>query len=114
MITVQSTFFLSPETRGEALDLMRDMARLCHQEHGCLSYEYFSGLSDTNQVVLLQEWENANCLQGHYQTTHMEDFLTKLGKYLESEVVTRSFASQDEPSATQLSDASPKPEQTIH
>lgn len=114
MITVQSTFHLAPETRDEALDLMRDMVRLCNKEHGCLNYEYFEGLTDTNQVVLLQEWKNADCLQGHYQTSHMEDFLRKLGKYLQSEVVTRSFASQDESAVAQISDESPKPEQTIH
>ncbi len=79
MIVVQSTFQLLPESKNEALELMRNMVRLCRQEHGCLAYEYFEGLTDTNQVVLLQEWEDADCLQEHYQTDHMADFLDKLG-----------------------------------
>ena len=60
-------------------------------------------MTDTNQIVLLQEWENADCLQAHYQTAHMEEFLGKLGNYLESEVITRSYASQDEPRVTSAS-----------
>ena len=114
MITVQSTFHLAPETKDEALNLMRDMVKLCHKEQGCLNYEYFEGLTDTNQIVLLQEWESADCLQGHYQTAHMENFLGKLSKYLQSEVVTRSYASEEKPAAPQISDESPNPEQTIH
>ncbi len=115
MIMVQSTFHLVAESKSEALDLMKDMVRLCRQEHGCLDYEYFEGMTDTNQIVLLQGWENADCLQAHYQTAHMEDFLGKLGNYLQSEVITRSYASQDEPRATSASSRDlAKPEQTIH
>ncbi len=115
MIVVQSTFHLSADTRSEAIELMKNTAFLCRQEPGCLSYEYFKGVTDTSQVVLLQEWENADCLQSHYQTTHMEDFLGKLGNYLQSEVVTRSYASQDEPGISSAhSDYPAKSEQTIH
>ena len=45
----------------------------------------------------------------------MEEFLAKLGDYLESEVTTRSYASQDEPRVSSKSnDELAKPEQTIH
>ncbi len=115
MIMVQSTFHLAADSKSEAIELMKNMVRLCRQEHGCLSYEYFEGLSDANHIVLLQEWENADCLQGHYETTHMEEFLGKLGNYLQSEVITRSYASQDEPPVTaSISEELAKPEQTIH
>ena len=115
MIMVQSAFHLVAESKSEVLNLMKDMSRLCRQEHGCQNYEYFEGLTDINQIVLLQEWENADCLQAHYQTAHMEEFLGKLGNYLESEVITRSYASQDEPrAASASSEYLAKPEQTIH
>lgn len=115
MIMVQSTFHLSADTKSEAIELMKNMVRFCRQEHGCLSYEYFEGVTDTSQVVLLQEWENADCLQGHYQTAHMEDFLGKLGNYLQSEVITRSYAFQDEPRVSSPNgEEMAKSEQTIH
>ena len=115
MIMVQSTFHLLPEAKPDAIRLMKNMVRLCRQEHGCLSYEYFEGMTDPYQVVLLQEWENADCLQEHYQTDHMDDFLGKLGKLLGSPVSTRSYVSQEEKVVTSHSkDELPKPEQTIH
>ena len=84
---------------------------------------YFAGVTETNQVVLLQEWTDAECLQGHYQSSHMEEFLSKLGLYLESEVITRTYASPDEPVAQRADardeaerkrTAAAKAPQTIH
>jgi quinol monooxygenase YgiN len=115
MIMVQSTFHLLPESRARALRLMRTMVRLSRQEHGCLSYEYFQGITDPNQVVLLQEWENGDCLQEHYLTEHMDRFLAQLGSLLESPVSTRSYVSPDEELSPSPSiEDMPEPEQTIH
>jgi quinol monooxygenase YgiN len=115
MIMVQSTFQLVAEKRAESILLMKNMVRLCRQEHGCMAYEYFEGISDPNQLVLLQEWENADCLQAHYQTEHMDDFMGKLGDLLESPVTTRSYVSQEEGSIkSQHSDEKPKHNQIIH
>lgn len=115
MIIVQSTFQLVPESKSEALTLMKNMVRLCRKEYGCLSYEYFEGITETNQVVLLQEWENADCLQAHYQTAHMDEFIAKLAEHLQSPITTRSYlAQEDTPVTVKTTDSGPKPEQTIH
>lgn len=115
MIMVQSTFQLLPESKAQVLKLMKNMVRLCRQEHGCLNYEYFEGVTDSSRVILVQEWENAECLQGHYQTEHMQDFISKLGEHLESDITTRSYYSQEESAVTpQTSDELPAPEQIIH
>ena len=96
MITVQSTFFLIHQTKSEAVDLMKEMVKHSRAERGCRSYEYFEGLTETNQIILLQEWSDAECLQDHYQSQHMEKFLSKLGSLLEREVTTRSYVTQEE------------------
>ena len=114
MIMVQSTFRLLPESKAEVIRLMKNMVQLCRQERGCLGYEYFEGVTDPNRVILLQEWENADCLQGHYRTDHMENFISNLGKYLESPVSTRSYVSQEERVVTSRTEELPETEQTIH
>jgi quinol monooxygenase YgiN len=114
MIMVQSTFHLLPESKAEVIRLMKNMVKLCREERGCLSYEYFEGVTDQNQVILLQEWENADCLQGHYKTEHMESFISSLGKYLESPVSTRSYVSQEERIVNSRTEDLPESEQTIH
>jgi len=112
---VQSTFHLLETGKAEVLELMREMVELCLKEQGCISYEYFAGITKPNQIILLQEWKNAEYLQEHYQTEHMEKFLQNLGQHLEKPVVTQSFVSPDSRvAAAKLSDEAPKPEQTIH
>jgi quinol monooxygenase YgiN len=117
MIMVQSTFQLDSDSKDEVIKLMKKMVRLCRQEHGCLSYEYYEGVTDPFQIILLQEWENADCLQEHYQTDHMADFVSDLENYLDSPISTRSYVSQEEKETavtTHSSEDLPKPEQTIH
>jgi quinol monooxygenase YgiN len=115
MIIVQSTFELIPDSKPEALVLMKDMVTLCRKEYGCLSYEYYEGVTETNRVILFQEWENADCLQAHYQTEHMDSFIANLSRHLQSPIITRSYLAQEEtPPKAKASNAAPKPQQTIH
>ena len=56
MIMVQSTFQLNPESKNSVMTLMKEMVGLCREEHGCISYEYYEGITDSCQIILLQEW----------------------------------------------------------
>jgi quinol monooxygenase YgiN len=91
MIIVHGTFPIKPELRAEALELMRQMSVASRNEYGCVSYEFYAGLSDPNTFLLFQEWENVEALQGHFQTDHMEDFLKALPDVLDGEVMTRRY-----------------------
>lgn len=91
MIIVHGTFPIKPELREEALELMKHMAVASQDEYGCVSYEFYTGLTDPNTFLLFQEWENVEALQGHFQTEHMEDFLKALPSVLDGEVMTRRY-----------------------
>ncbi|PCH61458.1 MAG: hypothetical protein COC19_04685 [SAR86 cluster bacterium] len=115
MIMVQSTFQLIPEKKTDLLAIVTTMIEASRQESGCISYEFYEGLSDSNQLVLLQEWKSPQHLQGHYQTTHMEEFLSKLGDYLLSPVTSRSYISEDEKKPAPIRKRhTPASKQTLH
>ena len=114
MIMVQSTFQLNPESKSSVMTLMKKMVGLCRKEHGCISYEYYEGITDSCQIILLQEWENADCLQEHYRTEHMADFLEKLSGFLKTPVSTRSYVSEEPKISAPAISEKRKPEQTIH
>lgn len=112
---VQSTFHLLADGKSKVIELMKTMVAKSLAEPGCLSYEYFEGITDELQIILLQEWENAESLQDHYQTEHMDHFLAELGQHLESPVITRSYVAPDEQTvAAKINEEIAKPEQTIH
>lgn len=91
MIIVHGTFPVKPELREDALELMHRMAIASRGENGCISYEFYVGLSDPNKLLLFQEWESVEALQGHFDTEHMEDFLKVLPDVLDGEVTTRRY-----------------------
>ncbi|MBT4162940.1 MAG: antibiotic biosynthesis monooxygenase [Gammaproteobacteria bacterium] len=91
MIIVHGTFPVRAEVRDDALELMRQMAVASREEDGCISYEFYVGLTDPNTLLLFQEWESVDALQGHFETDHMEDFLRVLPDVLDGEVATRRY-----------------------
>ncbi len=94
MIIVHGTIPLKPDCREEALRLARGMAEATRAELGCISYEFYVGLSDPNTLMLFQEWENMEALMAHFQTEHMEDFLQALPELVNGEIVTKRYAVQ--------------------
>lgn len=76
------------------LELARDMAEATRAEFGCISYDFYLGLSDPNTLMLFQEWENMEALMGHFQTEHMDVFLKELPEMVSGEITTRRYAVQ--------------------
>lgn len=92
MIIVHGTIPIKADRRDEALKLMRWMEDSSRSEDGCLTYEFFVGLSDPNTLLLFQEWESAEALAEHFNTDHMERFLEVLPKVLDGKIYTRRYA----------------------
>ena len=57
MIIVHGKFPIKKAFREEALRLMQRMSVASREEFGCISYEFYIGLSDPNTMLLFQEWE---------------------------------------------------------
>ena len=91
MIIVHGTFPVKVDVRDDALELMRQMADASKEEEGCVSYEFYVGLTDPNTLLLFQEWESVDALQGHFETDHMEEFLKLLPSFLDGEVTSRRY-----------------------
>jgi quinol monooxygenase YgiN len=94
MIIVQGTIPIRPDCREQALKLARGMTEATRAEPGCISYDFYVGLSDPNTLMLFQEWENMEALMRHFQTSHMEEFLRALPAVVSGEVTTRRYAVQ--------------------
>ncbi|MDA0787920.1 MAG: putative quinol monooxygenase [Proteobacteria bacterium] len=91
MIIVHGTFIVKPEVQNDALEMMRQMAVASRAERGCITYEFYMGVSDPNTMLLFQEWESVEALQDHLDTEHMEEFVRHLPQILNGEVATRRY-----------------------
>ena len=70
---------------------MEEMSSLSRKEPGCLTYEFYAALSSDTEFLLFQEWESIDALQDHFDTPHMETFLSELPDVLNGEIVTRRY-----------------------
>ena len=94
MIIVHGTMPIKPDCRDLALDLAREMSAATQAEAGCISYDFYVGVSDPNTLVLLQEWESMEALAAHFRTRHLKAFLRELPRVVAGAVVTRRYAVQ--------------------
>ena len=91
MIIVHGVFPIRAEARSKALALMEEMSSLSRKEPGCVTYEFYAALSSDTEFLLFQEWESIDALQDHFDTPHMETFLSELPDVLNGEIVTRRY-----------------------
>jgi quinol monooxygenase YgiN len=108
MIIVHGSIPIRPDCRERALELARSMTEATQSEIGCISYDFYVGLSDPNTLMLFQEWENMDALMGHFQTEHMDEFLRELPQVVSGEITTRRYAVQSVDEETEES-AEPPP-----
>jgi quinol monooxygenase YgiN len=94
LIIVHGTIPIKADCRDQALQLARRMADLTRGEMGCISYDFYVGLSDPHTLMLFQEWESMDALMGHFQTEHMDEFLKELPDIVSGEITTKRYAVQ--------------------
>ncbi len=111
MIIVHATIPVRSECREKALELARKMTEATMSEPGCISYDFYVGLSDPNTLMLFQEWESMEALMAHFQTEHMDEFLKELPHVVSGDVTTRRYAVQ---SVDEDSEETTEPPPTIH
>ncbi|MCZ6710231.1 MAG: putative quinol monooxygenase [Gammaproteobacteria bacterium] len=107
MIIVHGSIPIRPDCRERALELARTMTEATQSELGCISYDFYVGLSDPNTLMLFQEWENMDALMGHFQTEHMDEFLRELPLVVSGEITTRRYAVQSVDEDTEGSSGPP-------
>ena len=111
MIIVHGSIPIRPDCRERALELAKAMTEATQSEMGCISYDFYVGLSDPNTLMLFQEWENMDALMGHFQTEHMDEFLRELPQVVSGEITTRRYAVQ---SVDEDTEESSEPPPVVH
>jgi quinol monooxygenase YgiN len=114
VIIVHGTIPIRSDRRERALELARRMTDATRAEAGCISYEFFVGLTDPNTLMLFQEWESMEALMGHYQTEHMDEFLRELPDVVAGEVTTRRYLVQSVEEDAESEEEANAPPPVIH
>ncbi len=79
----------------QALEMARELVIATQGENGCITYEFYRGLSEPNTLVLFQEWESMDALMNHLSSIHVEAFLRRLPEISDGGITTRRYLVQE-------------------
>jgi len=90
MIKVIQRSVIKENYLSDALDLYQLLVKETLKEKECVSYELFQELDNSNNLTLIEEWEDLEALQRHTQTPHFITLVEKLALF-EKELPTLIF-----------------------
>lgn len=94
---VVARYRTKPDTTEKVLEFLARMASESRNEPGNISYEFFRGVEDDRQIVILESYQSAEAFEQHRQSPH---FLTIGAQHiipeLESRTVT-TYVQEDSP-----------------
>lgn len=82
MIIIAGTFSVKPDKVDEAIGAMQEMATASQQEEGCVQYQFYRDMVESNQFFLYEEWESAEALAAHSETPHMAVLQSQIPQFV--------------------------------
>ena len=95
MIIMQGSIPIKSGKFERALSMANELTAAALGEVGCITYEFYRGTSDTDTLVLFQEWETMDALMEHLTTPHVEAFLRSLPEISSGGISTRRYLVQE-------------------
>lgn len=98
MIVVSGGVKLQAGRREQAAEVVRRVVEPTRDEHGCISYTFFTGIEDPDYLHVFEEWESEAALDAHLRTPHVVAFFAALPEVVaEAPVVKRYVVSEVKP-----------------
>ena len=73
MIILNVTYKCKPDLREEFLEMIttEGIDQACRAEAGNIKYDYYIPVEDSDDLLLLEKWRNADALAEHGRQPHM-------------------------------------------
>lgn len=73
----------------EALKLYEELVRETQKEIGCISYNLYQDIDNKAILTMIEEWENAECLENHMKTEHFKRIVPEISKLRKSSEINK-------------------------
>ena len=80
-IIITATLFINADKRISLLDELTPHILKVRKQTGCIRYEWAADGSDETQVNVLEEWEGASALDGHFAGANFATIVSVIGAY---------------------------------
>ena len=77
--------YVKPEKVEDYIDLSKELVKETLKEEGCIEYGLYQDSKDSRILTMLEEWEDNNCLERHFNSEHFKQIVPLMGDCLEKE-----------------------------
>jgi quinol monooxygenase YgiN len=95
MLVVRATFPVDPDSREEALDLVRNLAAQSRAEEGVVDYRVATDAEDETVFRFFEQYEDEAAFGAHAESDHFEAFEEALPDLLAGEPQVTRFDVSD-------------------
>ena len=80
MITSTARDYIRPENTEQYYELIFELIDRTREENGNISYTLYADKEHPGEHVLIEEWEDQESLNAHFQTEHFTTIVPKIQK----------------------------------
>ena len=91
-LTMLVTYKAKPGMRQTYVQQLRSSGILkkIREENGCLSYDFYFSEEDENTLLLVEQWQDADCQKIHLEQTHMKEAMAVKEQYIDQTSVVKA------------------------
>lgn len=78
MVKVIAKFFVKEDKVEEFLKLASVLVEESRKEEGCVSYNLLQDVSNSQILIMVEEWESAKILKTHMASAHFTSIIPKM------------------------------------
>ena len=78
MVKVIAKFFVKEDKVEEFLKLASVLVEESRKEEGCVSYNLLQDVSNSQILIMVEEWESAKILKTHMDSAHFTSIIPKM------------------------------------
>ena len=67
-----------PDKRAEMIDVLTATSVASRNEPGCRSHRFLADIENENAFASIEEWENQEAIDAHFQTPHVAALMAAL------------------------------------
>ena len=86
------TYTAKPGKRQDYLQALTDSGILSkiREENGCLSYDFYESAEQEDTLLLVEQWQNADCQKIHMEQPHMKEVMAIKDQYIDQTTLVKA------------------------
>jgi quinol monooxygenase YgiN len=85
MITIVAKKIIKKDKKQEFENLANKLIEESRKEAGCIEYNLYEDLNNSNMVAFIEHWENEEAVDLHNNTKHFTTLVPELTKFQEGQ-----------------------------